>query len=67
MFDETSNASNISQLTLLIRYSDCEKVYESFLKFIDIRSKDSSDKTSFARKKEGLTSTGVKTRKAVIS
>lgn len=40
MFDETTNLSSISQLHLLVRYTDCKKIYESFWKFIDVRAND---------------------------
>lgn len=38
MFDKITDVSNISQLCLLLRYTDCEGIHESFLKFIDIRA-----------------------------
>lgn len=43
MFDETTDISNISQLALILRYTDGERIFESFLKFIDVRAEDHHD------------------------
>lgn len=39
MFDETTDCSNKSQLSLILRYTDCYTIYESFVQFIDAREK----------------------------
>lgn len=35
MFDEMTDDSNKSQLSLIVRYTDDKNIYESFIQFID--------------------------------
>lgn len=37
MFDETTDISRVSQMTLILRFFDNIAVHESFIKFIDVR------------------------------
>lgn len=39
MFDENTNSPNKSQLFLILRYTDCNNIYDSFVQFIDEQGK----------------------------
>lgn len=42
-FDETTDISDIAQLTLIIRFMDNKEICESFIKFVDVRSEIQDD------------------------
>lgn len=63
MFDETTDVSNKSQLSLIIRYTLDKNIYESFIQFIDARAEMYEDNESNGEPKL----TGVAIGKIVIN
>lgn len=62
MFDETTDVSNTTQLSLNIRYTDDVNIFESFVGFIDLRKENLDTNEENAEPKM----TGIKVGKTVI-
>lgn len=54
MFDETTDISLISQLSIILRYRKGDKICESFVKFLDLHAEDKAEENEIEPKMTGI-------------